>query len=277
MKPARVTRRRADAERLRPLVEALPAGPGVYSFLGETALPLYIGKSVDVRSRVLQHLRDPGNARLLRQTCRFEVERTVGEIGALLLEAQRVKQRQPLYNQRLRRNRELCSLRLESGRPRIVFARDVDFAADAQLHGLFSGRAAALERLRDLADEHRLCLAQMGLERLPAGRACLRSMLGRCAGACGGAETAGEHAGRLRAALRELALICWPHAGALGLVERDGARVDIHVVRNWCYLGTAATPEAARALGRVAAGFDADGYRILCRPMLDPAREILPL
>ena len=36
---------------------ALPRTSGVYIFKGEGTLPIYIGKSVDIRSRVLAHLR----------------------------------------------------------------------------------------------------------------------------------------------------------------------------------------------------------------------------
>lgn len=215
-----------DLERLRPLVAGLPKAPGVYYFISDPApLPLYIGKTTDIRSRVRAHLRDPANARLLRQTREFAFERTAGEIGALLLEALRVKQRQPLYNQRLRRDRELCSLRLAGDTPEVVYARDVDFLTDPQLHGLFSSRTAALETLRELADTHRLCFSRLGLERLTAGRSCLRSMLGKCSGVCRGTETLEAHTLRLREALRKMALVCWPHPGALGLVERDGDRV----------------------------------------------------
>ena len=45
-------------EHLRPWLEELPKQPGVYIFHGESdTLPLYIGKSVNIRSRVLSHLR----------------------------------------------------------------------------------------------------------------------------------------------------------------------------------------------------------------------------
>jgi excinuclease Cho len=52
-------------------------------------------------------------------------------------------------------------------------------------------------------------------------------------------------------------------------------------VKHWCYLGSAPTPEAARQLSQtasqVAANFDADGYKILCRPVLTGSVEILAL
>ena len=53
--------------------------------------------------------------------------------------------------------------------------------------------------------------------------------------------------------------------------------LQIHVVRNWHYLGSANSAEQARQLGRTATGFDADGYKILCRPLLTGQAEILPL
>jgi len=61
------------------------------------------------------------------------------------------------------------------------------------------------------------------------------------------------------------------------VIERDGEAQQIHVVHNWCYLGSAETPEAARALYSVSASFDADSYKILCKPILAGTAEILRL
>jgi len=97
---------------LRELASALPNAPGVYFFYGASTLPLYIGKSVNIRTRVLSHLRAADEARMLQQTQRFSYQLTAGEMGALLLEAQLIKQHQPLYNHKLRRNRQLCLLQL---------------------------------------------------------------------------------------------------------------------------------------------------------------------
>ena len=52
---------------LRDAIARLPCTPGVYLFHGEEGqLPLYIGKSVNLRSRVLSHLRNHEEASLLR-------------------------------------------------------------------------------------------------------------------------------------------------------------------------------------------------------------------
>lgn len=49
---------------------------------------------------------------MLRQARRISWICTAGEMGALLLEARLIKEQQPLFNKRLRRNRQLCSLQL---------------------------------------------------------------------------------------------------------------------------------------------------------------------
>lgn len=270
-------------EHLRASLQDLPATPGVYVFHGQdNDLPLYIGKSINLRSRVLAHLRNPQEARMLRQTTRITYQRTAGEIGALLLEAQWIKQRYPLFNQKLRRNRQLCSLRLGAGGlPEVVYAQDIDFSSEPGLFGLYASRTAALASLRVLADDHRLCHGVLGLEKLAPGRGCFRSMLQQCAGACCGRESAEAHQQRLLAALGSLRLACWPYGGAIGLVEHaagpDAPMTQIHVVSNWCYLGSVEHVEQAKALRQVVAGFDADGYKILCKPLLSGQVRILEL
>ncbi len=265
-------------EHLRAQAEALPTAAGVYVFEADPGdLPLYIGKSVNLRSRVLAHLRSGDEARMLRQARSIRHLRTTGEVGALLLEARLIKERQPLYNQRLRRSRQLCSLRIADGRPQVVYAKDLDFCGDPHLYGLFGSRHAALERLRRVAAEQRLCHGALGLEKLGPGRSCFRSALRQCAGLCCARESALEHAQRLLEGLQPLRIACWPHAGAIGLVERDDSAMQVHVVRNWCYLGSADGLDAARRLDRVSAGFDADSYKILCGPILAGRAEVVRL
>ena len=270
---------------LRDMVADMPPASGVYVFHGEDGdLPLYIGKSINLRSRVLSHLRNPEEANLLRQTRRISHIRTAGEIGALLLEASLIKQQQPLLNKKLRRNRQLCSLRLLDGRPEVVYSKDVNFATERSLYGLFASRHAAIERLHQLADQHRLCGGALGLEKLKPGRACFRATIKLCGGVCRGDESLEAHGQRLLTNLESLRVACWPYPGAIGLTERyeeagceGGLAQDncqIHVIRNWCYLGSVSDLTKARELSAMAAGFDVDGYKILCRPILSGSAHI---
>jgi excinuclease Cho len=271
---------------LRPQVEALPPAPGVYIFHGETGdLPLYIGKSVNIRSRVLSHLRTEDEARMLRQTRHISHIRTAGEVGALLLEARLIKAQQPLYNRQLRRTRQLCawSLPQDGGPPTLVSGQEVDFARTPNLYGLYASRRAAQDALRALADDLRLCYGALGLEKLSPGRGCFRSMLRQCAGVCCGRETPEAHRERLLAGLDDWRVQCWPYPGPVALIERgtdphNAPWVQWHIVRHWCYLGSldepAATPDQLARLTSVATGFDADGYKILCKPMVGGVVEV---
>ena len=272
----------SHAEHLRACVLDMPNVPGVYTFHGQPGdLPVYIGKSIHLKERVLSHLRSHDEVRMVRQTQHISVIRTAGELGALLLEAQMIKQQQPLFNQKLRRNRQLCALRLDAdGRPEVVYANTLDFAQTPDLFGLYASRAAALAGLRNLADAHRLCYCALGLEKCTSGRGCFRAMLKQCAGVCCGKESGTEHQARLMAALAQLRVNCWPYPGPIGLVERwegEAALTQVHVVNNWCYLGSVDTPEQAKNLSQVQAGFDADGYKILCKPILNQAVQWVQL
>lgn len=265
-------------EHLRQWLEAMPKHPGVYIFHGDSeAMPLYIGKSVNIRSRVMSHFRTPDEASMLRQSRRVSWICTAGEIGALLLEARLIKEQQPLFNKRLRRNRQLCSLHVEEGKPQVVYAREVDFSSSPHLFGLFANRRTALQALQSIADEEKLCYGLLGLEPLSRGRPCFRSALKRCAGACCGKESVEEHNSRFLAAMARMQLVCWPWQGPIGLKESFGEMTQYHIIHNWLWLGSVNTPGEAAALLRTPAGFDHDGYKILCKPLLSGEHEIVEL
>lgn len=284
MRPVRDRRREAAAlyeypEHLRPEIDALPRAPGVYTFLGneEDVLPLYIGKSIDIRNRVMDHLRTPEEARLLRQARRISHIRTAGDIGAQLLEAQMIKASHPLYNRKLRRTTRQFSIELHRGKVTVVNSADIDPARAPKLYGLHSSPRAAMTSLRRLADENRLCYTLLGIERGVPGRPCFRAMLKQCAGACHGAETLGEHEERLRLVLDDRQVSAWPYQGAVALEERGEDMRQYHVVRDWQYIGSATTLTAARRIRSSTGQFDRDAYRILRAPVLDGAHRIVPL
>lgn len=263
-------------------LDELPNAPGVYLFFGEgsvRSLPLYIGKSVALRTRVLSHFREPAELRMMAQVRRVEHVRTAGEVGALLLESHLIKARQPLYNQRLRRTRDLCSWQLadDALRPVLVFSRDVAFAHAQDLYGLFVSVRRAHDFLLALAQAQRLCLATLGLE--AAGhRGCFGLQIGRCAGACVGRESTTAHAERLRQAFRAEAVQRWPFEGPVGLVERDGDWAQTHVVDGWRHLRTEDSRGVAKTSGLASEpGFDLDAYRILVRPLLAGDAQLVHL
>lgn len=260
------------------LVDELPEAPGVYLFHGESAL-LYVGKAKNLRERVLSHFsNDHASAKamsLARQVRRVEWIETGGEIGALLKEAALVKRLQPTHNRQLRRNGELCAIRLvDRGfgtlTTEIVYAHELDFGRQPALYGLFKNAREAENVLQAIAAAHGLCHVLLGLEKVRPGKPCFAHQLRKCRGACVGAEPPIAHSVRLTAALAKLKLKTWPFDGPAAF--REGA--ELHVVDHWCYLGAARSEEEVWALldgGRPQ--FDRDTYRIL----LKAAHRLRPL
>jgi DNA polymerase-3 subunit epsilon len=270
----------------RAAIDAVPDAPGVYLFYGEGDAPLYVGKSKRMRSRVLAHfaddLRSAREMQLAREVRRIDWQRTAGELGALLREAELVKELAPVFNRQLRRATDLCGFVQDGVSLRLARADEIDAEAVPQLHGVFRSKRAALSALRGLADEHGLCLQTLGFDRVRNGRgACFRHQVRRCAGVCAGRESIEAHRARVAAALARLKAIAWPWRGPVGVLEEDREReaAAVHVVHNWCYLGTAQTePELAELLESGARPrFDLDQYRILARHLLKGRPRIVEL
>jgi DNA polymerase III subunit epsilon len=258
------------------MVEDMPECPGVYLFYGDNDMPLYIGKSTNIRSRVLSHFAGDHSStkelRISQQLKRIEWRETAGELGALLLEARLIKEMQPIHNQRLRRENDLCTWQLVDS-PRggksvaLRYAADIDFGREADLYGTFTSQRKAVETLRNLADAHQLCLVQLGLEKPARGKSspCFGYQLKKCRGVCVGKESHLQHDLRLMEALAKLKLQTWPYPGPVGIKESYGSREEVHLVDHWCFLGTANNPaEITQMLEDASqAVFDLDTYKIL--------------
>jgi len=265
----------------RSAIEEIPEAPGVYLFYEDdgkgTARPLYVGKSRAMRSRVLQHF--IATASWTQRVRRIEWQRTAGELGALLREAELVKALDPVYNRQLRKPQRLCGFAFDGKRLRLAGTDEIDADTLSFVYGVWRSRRAALQALRTAADEHRLCLQVLGFDDKRRG-ACLRHQIGRCAGVCAGKESIHVHHARVATALARLKSVDWPHCGPLGVVEADESRdaTEVHVLDRWCYLGTATSDaEVAELLEARRPRFDYDHYRILSRHLGKRGVRVVPL
>jgi DNA polymerase-3 subunit epsilon len=177
-----------------------------------------------------------------------------------------------VFNRQLRRANDLCGFAFHGKGLELVSADQINSQTLPVLCGVFRSKRAAMDALRGLADEHRLCLRTLGFDK--SGRsgqpgACFRHQIKRCAGACAGQESAHAHHARAAAAFAGLKTAAWPWRGPIAIVEEDRDReaADLHVVHNWCLLGTAhSEAEVAELLeGAPRPQFDLDHYKILAR------------
>jgi len=246
-------------------LEALPAYPGVYRFLDARGSALYIGKSVNIRTRVQAHLRTPAEGAMLRRTRRIDFIRTAGEVGALLLESQLIKKWQPPFNVLLKSAAPAYALHLPRGslQPLVV---DYEDGARDRVHGLFGSRRTAEAGWRAQVKRHGLCPSLLGIEKTTLSRGCFARQLGQCRGACIGLETPSAHKRRVHRALRQLDRFAWPYAGPIGIAEDDGQLHQVHVVQGWAYLGSLSASSPVLELPAVS-GLDVDTFKILSAPL----------
>ncbi|CAM8645063.1 DNA polymerase III epsilon subunit, exonuclease domain [Burkholderiales bacterium] len=263
------------------LLMELPTGPGVYLFYGENDLPIYIGKSKTIRSRVLAHfssdVRSSKELSLAQQVRRVEWRETHGEVGALLLEAELVKAMKPTHNRQLRLNQNVCTLVLSLPQD---FPQVRPLSLDeawpdgvGRSYGLFQSMTEAKRSIRALCEEHGLCQAVLGIEKRKPGEACFGRQLRKCQGACEGGESLERHHLRLITALTKIKVRDWPFHGPAYLKEGDA----ILVFQDWAYLGTAQSEADLEdcLAGRRQVQFDRDTYRILLKVVgqMQPLRQ----
>lgn len=251
------------------LVDAIPEKPGCYIFYGENKVPLYIGKSISLRSRVMGHFQ---GALTLRKEMKLSLQirdidwiETSGELGALILESRLIKERMPSMNIKLRRSKDLCAWKLElddSGilTPHLVGHRELDPGVQDNLYGLFYSKREAHSYLKAIAKKHRLCEALLGLEKRIEGKACFGYQVKQCGGACIGSSPVDLHNLQLKTVLDLFKVQVWPYPGPIAIKEAG----HLHVINQWRYLGTAINEAELYELADSREGeFDLDIYKIL--------------
>lgn len=256
------------------LLDDLPEAPGVYLFRGEGGTLLYVGKSRNIRSRVMSHFsaehRSDKEAMLAKQVRDVEWIETAGELGALLREAQLVKSLAPMANRRLRDPRAVHCLRLEETADHlraVIEPLDMSTVGGvSELYGPFRSEKDALKALDGKAREAALCRKRLGLEK--GEGSCFGYQLGRCRGVCVGKELPQLHDMRVKLALASLKIRAWPFAGPIAVREGGVATsAEIHVLDRWQHLGSVTEGEDPTSLVDVDVlrSFDADSYRIIAR------------
>ncbi|MFH2210010.1 MAG: exonuclease domain-containing protein [Pseudomonadota bacterium] len=271
-------------------VEDLPEAHGVYLFYGENDAPLYIGKSSNIRRSALAHFAaDPKHHRdtlIAEQIRRIEWIETAGDLGAQLVESRLLKTLHPVHNPHRKGDHELCAWKLEPAENggmtvRLVYARELDFGAEAGLYGLFASKKKAVDVLRDIAAAYRLCLIQLGLEHSPQGKRapCSAYPHPHCKGVCIGKESPGQHDIRLMGALARLGVQAWPFPGVVGIRETAnwGSMTEIHLIDRWVYLGSFRSEQDFPHALSVRPAFELDTYKILTHYLKQARIDIIPV
>jgi len=217
--------------RKRHLADALPRLPGVYLFRDGQERVLYVGKSVDLRSRVRQYFTSSETRTRMAEmvACAERVDPVVCStpLEAEVRELRLIAEHRPKYNRRSRFPERMHWVKLtDEPFPRLSLVRRVLPDADtgaAYLGPFSSARSAELA----MAAVHEAVPLRQCTKRLSvrvASTACVLHEMGRCGAPCLGADGGGEdqaayslHADAFRAAVL---------ADPSGLVEALSARLE---------------------------------------------------
>ncbi|HZG48171.1 MAG TPA: exonuclease domain-containing protein [Thermoleophilaceae bacterium] len=215
----RRARKTEAAERIprdqRPDLSTLPDDPGVYVFRDERGRPLYVGKSVSLRTRARAHFCAPAG-----WTERAEIvdyRPTNSELGALVLENRLIKAWRPAGNLKLKRTDRYVYLRCRLDVPFPVLEVATEPAGGHAVNvGPLGSRALAAELMDQLTSLYRLrhCGRRLKLREHPSAY----GQMGRCVSPCLGDLDPNAYRRQLDAALAHFEA---PGAGERLLDEID--------------------------------------------------------
>lgn len=173
------------------VLDEIPNRAGVYKFFNDDNQIIYIGKSIHLKKRIEQHLRNRKTQKemlLQKEISRIEVVLTGSELIALLLESQLIKQYMPIHNRSLKRNKfpyGVFSYFDDNGYLRF-FVGLTSKMTDEPV-AVFSSKKEGVDFLANQVEKYRLCQKLSDLYN--STDACFQYSIKECNGACVKAES----------------------------------------------------------------------------------------
>lgn len=184
--------------KLKERLSSIPTKPGVYLLKDDNGNVIYVGKAVNLRSRVRSYFHasaDPSpKTHYLRQDIAdLDFIVTASEVEALILECNLIKKHQPRYNVRLKDDKRYPYIKItwQEPYPRIYMVRQMQDDG-AKYYGPFTATWAVSQTL----DLLRKIFPYLTCKREITGqdkRPCLYYHIGRCPGPCIGAVSQEEY------------------------------------------------------------------------------------
>ncbi|NOX56652.1 MAG: GIY-YIG nuclease family protein, partial [Planctomycetes bacterium] len=181
-------------ESLREKARKLPEAPGVYLMKDAKGRVIYVGKAVNLRSRVSSYftsaaLHDVRTADLVPEICDLDIIQTESEVDAVLLEARLIKDIQPRFNQELKDDKTFPYLQItiREDFPRVEFTRKPQ-THGTKLYGPFTGARKLRGLIVVLQKIFRFRTCSLDIreddERWRWFRPCLLHSIGQCSAPC---------------------------------------------------------------------------------------------
>lgn len=174
-------------------LKKLPNKPGVYIMRDEKDVILYVGKAVNLHSRVRSYFREnigrgPMIDKMVSLIARFEYIVTDSELEALVLENNLIKEHSPKYNTLLKDDKTYPYIKVTVGEeyPRILFSRQMK-KDKSKYFGPYTSAAAVKDTIELLNKLYQLRTCSRSLPRdIGNERPCLNYHIKQCLAPCQG-------------------------------------------------------------------------------------------
>ena len=250
-------------------IDSLPEETGIYKFIGVENTPLYIGRSINIRERVLAHfsgdLLSDKQMQLGKQVKRIDTITTTGELSALLLELELVREYKPIFNRKLKdKNKMFALVKVITQKGYFSVGTKLLFEIGVvdleNVIGIFRSKRKIKDCFYELAPKHNLCYKLLGLEN--PEEFCFAYHLGRCFGACCGKENKLKYNLRFDEAFYHLKIRRWPFSGPI-IIKEENMRSKYFLFDKWCYLGKLRNDSEMKMIKNKEYIFDYDIYTII--------------
>jgi excinuclease ABC subunit C len=168
-------------------VGSLPEKPGVYLMRDLAGKIIYVGKAINLKSRVRSYFQlrglSPKTEALVERIASFETIVTSSEIEALILECNLIKKHRPRYNISLRDDKTypFIKVTLNESFPRVYATRRLE-QDGAKYYGPYAGAGAMHETISLLKKLFPL----RSCRTMDSKRPCLEFHINRCLAPCSG-------------------------------------------------------------------------------------------
>lgn len=176
----------------------LPENSGVYIFKDKYQVPIYVGKAVNIKKRVKNHFGlKKSNAKeqlLVERTASIDSIVVDSEIEALILEANLIKNHQPLFNSQLKDDKDYIYIKITDDEfPKVLAARKRDLTDTREFFGPFPSSSKVRATLKFLRRVFPYSNCKPNQR-----RPCLYFHLGLCPGVCAGVITKEDYRTNIR-------------------------------------------------------------------------------
>ena len=194
-------------DRLKALVERIPKNIcGVYYLMNDNDEIIYIGKSINIRQRLIQHFKstDKKEIKLQHFTYKVNIENTGNELIALLRESELIKSHLPIFNRAQRKINFFYALYKEENEKgyEALIIKKIENSGKELL--AFTSLNEAKDYLFSMTEKYMLCQKINGLYKSKS--ACFQYSLKECNGACINLEEPKEYNKRVRKFIKSIQL-----------------------------------------------------------------------